>query len=64
MSNKNDEFSVSKVLFFQDVSQNFNRYLYLNFLQNPDNLPVEKLTLSVKNAGVVQNIKALVSTYY
>ncbi|KAL0821479.1 hypothetical protein ABMA28_004948 [Loxostege sticticalis] len=26
---------------------------------NPENLPVEKLTLSVKNAGVVQNIKAL-----
>ncbi|CAH2043198.1 unnamed protein product, partial [Iphiclides podalirius] len=26
---------------------------------NPENLPVEKLTLSVSNAGVVQNIKAL-----
>ncbi|PZC71161.1 hypothetical protein B5X24_HaOG214015 [Helicoverpa armigera] len=26
---------------------------------NPDNLPVESLTLSVTNAGVVQQIKAL-----
>lgn len=31
------------------------------FLQNPENLPVEKLTLSVTNAGVVREIKALVS---
>lgn len=29
--------------------------------QNPENLPVENVIISVSNAGVVQNIKALVS---
>ncbi|XP_013140995.1 PREDICTED: activating signal cointegrator 1 complex subunit 2 [Papilio polytes] len=36
--------------------------IYVEFV-NPDYLPVEKLTLSVSNDGVVQNIKAL-DTYW
>ncbi|KPJ12859.1 Activating signal cointegrator 1 complex subunit 2 [Papilio machaon] len=38
----------------------YEKYLsVLEIAVNPDNLPVEKLTLSVSNDGVVQNIKAL-----
>lgn len=31
------------------------------YFQNPENLPVERLTLSVSDAGVLRKIKALVS---